>query len=182
MDKAAIVSWGRFLVHHIEEAVATGFFMVMVVTVSIGVVFRYVFSHPLIWTEEIANFAFLWGVFMGSAAAARRHSHIVVDTLMMLTPRQFQRVVGIFTGSLVAAMLAAITILGLQYAVSQWNTSTEAIEMPVFWWALAVPTFSTLTFFHALRDLVRLVRGEVVVADPHAVPATEASTGPEGSL
>jgi diguanylate cyclase (GGDEF)-like protein len=35
-------------------------------TVSIGVVFRYVFNHPLIWTEEIANFAVssggsLWG-------------------------------------------------------------------------------------------------------------------------
>ena len=73
MDKATIVSWGRYLVHHIEEAVGTVFFMVMVVSVSIGVVFRYVFNHPLIWTEEIANFAFLWGVFMGSAAAARRH-------------------------------------------------------------------------------------------------------------
>jgi TRAP-type C4-dicarboxylate transport system permease small subunit len=119
---------------------------------------------------------------MGSAAAARRHSHIVVDTLMMLTPKLFQRVVGLLTGSLVATMLAAVTILGLQYAYSQRNTSTEAIEMPVFWWALAVPTFSTLTFFHTLRDLVRLVRGEVVVADPHAAPANEASTGQEGSL
>jgi TRAP-type C4-dicarboxylate transport system permease small subunit len=111
MDKATIGSWGRYLVHHIEETVGTVFFLVMVVSVSIGVVFRYVFNHPLIWTEEIANFAFLWGVFMGSAAAARRHQHIVVDTLMLLTPKPFQRVVGIATGSLVAAMLAAVTIL-----------------------------------------------------------------------
>ena len=84
---------------------------------------------------------------------------------MILTPKLFQRVVGILTGSLVAAMLAAVTIVGLQYAYSQRNTTTEAIEMRVFWWALAVPTFSTLTFFHTLRDLVKLVRGEVVVAE-----------------
>ena len=182
MDKATVVSWCRYCVRNIEEAVGTVFFLVMVVSVSIGVVFRYVFNHPLIWTEEIASFAFLWGVFMGSAAAAKKHSHIVVDTLIILTPKMFQRVVGILTGSLVVAMLAAVTILGLQYAYSQRNTSTEAIEMPVFWWALAVPTFSILTFFHTLRDLVRLVRGEVVVADPHAVPANEAATGQGGSL
>jgi len=181
MDKATVVSWCRYCVRNIEEAVGTVFFLVMVVSVSIGVVFRYVFNHPLIWTEEIASFAFLWGVFMGSAAAAKKHSHIVVDTLIILTPKMFQRVVGILTGSLVVAMLAAVTILGLQYAYSQRNTSTEAIEMPVFWWALAVPTFSTLTFFHTLRDLIKLVRGESVSAQPHAAPAHE-STGQGGSL
>ncbi len=182
MDKATMVSWGRYIVRHLEEAAGTVFFIVMVVTVSIGVVFRYAFNHPLIWTEEIANFAFLWGVFMGSAAAARRHTHIVVDTLINLTPKLFQRVVGIMTGSLVAAMLAAITILGLQYAYSQRNTSTEAIEMPVFWWALAAPTFSTLTFFHTLRDLVGMIRGEALAKPSHTAPTAKASTAREGSL
>jgi len=182
MDKATIVSWCRYCVRNIEEAVGTVFFLVMVMSVSIGVVSRYVFNFPLIWTEEIANFAFLWAVFMGSAAAARKHSHIVVDTLILLTPKLFQRVVGIATGSMVTAMLAVVTVVGLQYAYSQRNTSTEAIEMPVFWWALAVPTFSTLTFFHTLRDLIKLVRGESVAAEPHMAQVNEAATGQGGSL
>jgi len=72
--------------------------------------------------------------------------------------------------------------VGLQYAYSQRNTTTEAIEMRVFWWALAVPTFSGLTFCHILRDLVKLVRGEVGEAKHHAAPAHESATGQGGSL
>jgi TRAP-type C4-dicarboxylate transport system permease small subunit len=182
MHSSRATSWWRYLIRNIEEALATVFFLVMVVSVSIGVLFRYAFNHPLIWTEEIANFAFLWAVFMGSAAAAKRHQHIVVDTLMVLTPRLFQRAVGILTGSMIAAMLATITVVGLQYAYSQRNTTTEAIEMRVFWWALAAPAFSTMAFWHTLQDLVKLVRGESVGVEHDAAAVHEAATGHGGSL
>ena len=182
MSESMLVSWGRYFVHNIEEALGTAFFLVMVLSVTIGVVSRYGFNHPLIWTEEIANFSFLWGVFMGSAAAAKKHTHIVVDTLMLLTPKLFQRVVGIATGSCIAAMLAIVTVVGLQYAYSQRNTTTEAIEMRVFWWALAAPTFSTFAFFHTLRDVIKLVRGESVGPAPHMAPAAEVAASQGGSL
>jgi TRAP-type C4-dicarboxylate transport system permease small subunit len=182
MDESTEVSWWWYLAQNVEEAVGTVFFLVMVISVSIGVLFRYVFSHPLIWTEEIANFAFLWAIFMGAAAAAKRHQHIVVDTLMLLTPKLFQRIVGILTGGMIAAMLATVTIVGLQYAYSQRNTTTEAIEMRVFWWALAAPTFSTFAFWHTLQDIAKLVRGEPVGAERDAVTAHEAATGQGGTL
>jgi TRAP-type C4-dicarboxylate transport system permease small subunit len=182
MNTSAETNWWRYLIRNIEEAVGTAFFLVMVVSVSIGVLFRYVFNHPLIWTEEIANFAFLWAIFMGAAAAAKRHQHIVVDTLMILTPKLFQRVVGILTGSMIAAMLATVTIVGLQYAYSQRNTTTEAIEMRVFWWALAAPTFSTFAFWHTLQDLVKLFRGESAGSERDTVPARESAAGQGGAL
>jgi TRAP-type transport system small permease protein len=181
MDKSAEVSWWRYLLRNVEEAVGTVFFLVMVISVSIGVLFRYVFSHPLIWTEEIANFSFLWAVFMGSAAAVKRHQHIVVDTLILLTPKLFQRAVGILTGSMIAAMLATVTVVGLQYAYSQRNTTTEAIEMRVFWWALAAPTFCTFALWHTLRDLIKLFRGDVPGAEQHAIPMDESAIGEGGS-
>jgi TRAP-type transport system small permease protein len=182
MDKPTEMSWWRYLAQNVEEAVGTVFFLVMVMSVSIGVLFRYVFNHPLIWTEETANFSFLWAIFMGAAAAAKRHQHIVVDTLMILTPKLFQRVVGILTGGMIAAMLAIVTVVGLQYAYSQRNTTTEAIEMRVFWWALAAPTFSTFAFWHTLQDLLTLFRGEIVRAEHDtAAPAHESATGQGGT-
>ena len=182
MEKSTEVSWWRYLWQNVEEAVGTAFFLVMVISVSIGVLFRYAFNHPLIWTEEIANFSFLWTVFMGSAAAVKRHQHIVVDTLMTLTPKLFQRTVGIVTGSMIAAMLATVTVVGLQYAYSQRNTTTEAIEMRVFWWALAAPTFSTFALWHTLQDLIKLFRGDVPGAEQHAIPVHDAAIGEGGSV
>ncbi len=150
----------QFMKKDIEGIAGTIFFLVMVVSVSIGVLFRYGFNRPLIWTEEISSFSFLWAVFLGAAAAVRRHEHIVVDTLVLLFPKPLQRAVGIATEILVAAMLATITVLGLQYAYSQRNTTTEALETRMLWWALSVPTFSSLALYHTLGNLGRLLRSK----------------------
>ncbi len=174
-----MIRWLRFLKDDAEATAGTVFFLVMVVSVSIGVLFRYGFNRPLIWTEEVSSFSFLWAIFLGAAAAVKRHEHIVVDTVVLLLPRPLQRAVGLMTGGLVAAMLAVITVLGLQYAYSQRNTTTEALETRMLWWALAVPTFSSLGFYHTLRNLWRQVRGQ---GKAETAPANEARGGEGGSL
>jgi TRAP-type C4-dicarboxylate transport system permease small subunit len=37
-----------------------------------GVVSRYVFDRPLMWTDELANFLFLWLAMMGTVVALWR--------------------------------------------------------------------------------------------------------------
>lgn len=161
---------------NLEEIFGVAFFLVMVVSVSIGVLFRYAFNRPLVWPEEVSGFSFLWAVFLGAAAAAKRREHIVVDTLVELMPSTFKRAVGLLTGAVVAAMLGAIAVLGVQFAWSQRHTTTEALEMPVILWALAVPVSSALAFRYAVRDLVRLLRGDAVAAS-HAETGEPALPG-----
>ncbi len=155
MGRRALV----FVARNIEETAGVAFFLVMVGSVAIGVFCRYVLSHPLIWTEEVSSFCFLWAAFLGGAAVAKRREHIAVDTLVELLPSPLRRAIGVLTSVLVAAMLGAITVLGVAYAASQRGTTTEALQMPVVLWALAVPVSCAFAFAYAVRDAVRLVRG-----------------------
>jgi TRAP-type C4-dicarboxylate transport system permease small subunit len=41
-----------------------------------GVVSRYVFNSPLIWSDELANFLFLWLAMCGTIVALRRDEHM----------------------------------------------------------------------------------------------------------
>jgi len=41
-----------------------------------GVVARYVFHHPLIWSDEVASILFLWLAMLGSAVAFQRGEHM----------------------------------------------------------------------------------------------------------
>jgi TRAP-type transport system small permease protein len=169
-----------FVVGHVEEIAGVAFFLVMVASVAIGVFFRYGLSRPLIWTEEVSSFCFLWAAFIGAAAVAKRREHIVVDTLVELLPSPLRRALGVLSSLLVAAMLGAITVLGVLYAVSQRNTTTEALEMPVILWALAVPVSCALAFVYAVRDLVRQARGASVSASTAAEAVLVAPAGGEG--
>ena len=52
---------------------ATGAGLVLAETCILfgGVVSRYVFSRPLMWTDELANFLFLWLAMLGTVVALR---------------------------------------------------------------------------------------------------------------
>jgi len=43
---------------------------------------RYVFNKPLMWTDELANFLFLWLAMLGTVAALRRGEHMRLTTFV----------------------------------------------------------------------------------------------------
>src|SRR5579863_8202061 len=45
-----------------------------------GVVSRYVFDSPLLWTDELATFLFLWLAMVGAVVALRRDGHMRLTT------------------------------------------------------------------------------------------------------
>src|SRR5271166_6560442 len=47
-----------------------------------GVVSRYVFNSPIIWTDELATFLFLWLSMFGSVVALRRDGHMRLTTFV----------------------------------------------------------------------------------------------------
>jgi len=47
-----------------------------------GVVSRYVFNSPLIWTDELATFLFLWMAMFGAVVAVRRDGHMRLTTFI----------------------------------------------------------------------------------------------------
>ena len=52
-----------------------------------GVISRYVFAHPLIWTDELASTLFLWLAMLGSAIALHRAEHMRMTAMVgMLSP------------------------------------------------------------------------------------------------
>ena len=47
-----------------------------------GVVSRYVFNSPIIWTDELATFLFLWMAMFGAVVALRRDGHMRLTTFV----------------------------------------------------------------------------------------------------
>ena len=59
--------------------------MLVVAEVTIlfaGVVSRYVFNSPIFWTDELANFLFLWLAMLGVVMALRNDGHMRLTTLV----------------------------------------------------------------------------------------------------
>ena len=59
------------------------------------VIMRYVFQHPLTWSEELARYIFVWIALLGSAWCGRNHIHVRMTAVTSLLPKPAVHVIQI---------------------------------------------------------------------------------------
>jgi TRAP-type C4-dicarboxylate transport system permease small subunit len=122
----------RYLARKIDGAIgvlceAAGAALVLAETCILfaGVVSRYVFSRPLMWTDELANFLFLWLAMLGMVVALRRNEHMRLMTLInSLSPKRGQWL------TTVGALIVIVFVLEILLPAAQYlevQRSTELI-------------------------------------------------------
>ncbi len=89
-----------------------------------GVVSRYVFDSPLMWTDELANFLFLWLAMLGAVVAFRRDGHMRLTTFVnwRLSPER-GRWLGTVGALIVIVFVLEILMPAAQYLQIQQSTS-----------------------------------------------------------
>jgi TRAP-type C4-dicarboxylate transport system permease small subunit len=113
----------------------------------------------LSWPEELARYVLVWLVFVGAAATAARHQHIVVDTLTELLPARAR------LPAQALATIAGLIAIGVLVWVSQplfgaaSRSTSPATGIPSFWIFLALPVGGVLLGLFALADLWSVLRG-----------------------
>ncbi len=66
---------------------------VMVAVIFYQVILRYIFHNANTWSEELARYAMMWIVMLGSPVAFRRHKHISVDLFIEKVPETPRRII-----------------------------------------------------------------------------------------
>lgn len=146
----------RFLGGAAEAGVA---FLVVAETLLLfsGIVARYVFKTPLVWSDELASILFMWLAMLGAVVAFRNGNH------MRMTA--FSARVGPPWGALLEAfaLIAPFTFLVLalpsaaDYAYEERLIRTPALDLPNVWRAAAMPVGLGLMALGAVLRLI--IRG-----------------------
>jgi len=121
-------------------AVPTALLVLLEIFVLLGgVISRYVFHHPIIWSDELASTLFLWLAMLGSAIGLHRSEHMRMTALVgMLTPP-------IRLALDVVATVGALTFLLLilpsayEFAADEIPVTTPAMQISDAWRAAALP-------------------------------------------
>jgi tripartite ATP-independent transporter DctM subunit len=71
-----------YLIGRIAEFVGALLVLVETCILFAGVISRYVFDSPIMWTDELATFLFLWLAMIGAVVAVRRGGHMRLTTFV----------------------------------------------------------------------------------------------------
>jgi tripartite ATP-independent transporter DctM subunit len=136
------------------EVIAALLVVADVVILFAGVVSRYVFHRPILWTDELASILFLWMAMLGAVVALRRGEHMRMTAVVgMVSPRMraFLDVVAIAAALL---FLALIVYPAYEFAHDEKVITTPALEISNAWRAAALPVGSALMLIIALMRLL----------------------------
>ena len=83
---------------YLEEIIATFFLFIMCVFVFLQLFYRYLVKEPLIYTEELARYAYIWVTFIGLSLCTKTKEHIRIDFLIEKLPIKMKKLTNILMG------------------------------------------------------------------------------------
>jgi TRAP-type C4-dicarboxylate transport system permease small subunit len=155
---AAIARLNASLLRAIDGlAVVLFALLFLVVLAQIG--FRYLLGSPLVWSEELARYIFVWVCFLGWLMAVGRNDHIVITMVRDRLGRAGRMLVLVVT-ELASIVLAAV-LLWYGWALAARNLAVVTVTLP-FPFAVVyaiVPAAAALIILFALTRLAGLALG-----------------------
>ncbi len=118
-------------------------FSIMLISVVMQVLFRYVLKTPLIWIEEITRFLLIWAVFIGSVVAQKKVVHPRVDFVIDLLPKRLAKKVNIFLDLIVLLFCISMLYYGFQLALVLKNLYTPTLGISLFYLYISIPVTAT---------------------------------------
>jgi tripartite ATP-independent transporter DctM subunit len=140
-----------------------------IVILLAGVLARYVFDRPLVWSDELASILFLWLAMLGAVIAFRRQEHMRMTAIVGLLSTAGRAALDTFATGAALAFLIFILRPALDYAQDQMFITTSAMEITDAWRASAMPVGIGLMLVFALLRLARAGSVRSVVAALGAV-------------
>lgn len=138
------------------ELILSGFFLcitVLVVIVNVGM--RYLLQSGIFWAEEVSTTAFIWSVFIGSAAAYKHKMHIGIDFVTRIGPPAMRKSLAVIIDLLMVIINGYIVYLSSLFIQANSLKRTPVLDIPAIYVNLALSTGFTLMTIHALIFLYR---------------------------
>ena len=142
------------LIGHLAEAIGAAIVVAETLILFAGVVSRYVFNSPIIWTDELANFLFLWLSMIGTVVALRGNGHMRLTTLVNWVRPGLGNWFNSIAALVVIAFVVEILLPAYEYTRDQQFTELTTLGISEGWRAVSILIGMSLAAVIAILRLV----------------------------
>ena len=142
------------VLRHVVDVLAAIILVVEIVVLFAGVVARYAFHHPFIWTDEVNSILFLWLGMLGSVMALRRWEHMRMTTFVTMLPERWQVYAVGFANAVILAFLLLMLAPSFDHVLNEAAVISPSLEVSMGWRAAAMPAGIVLLIVRALLRVI----------------------------
>jgi len=141
---------------YVVESIAAALVLAEIFVLFAGVVSRYVFHAPLVWSDELASIMFLWLSMLGAVVALRRGEHMRMTALVNNVKPHTRALLDTIAITASIAFLVLVIRPASEYAYEESFIVTAAMEVNNAWRASAIPIGMALMVIVAVLRLLRI--------------------------
>ena len=150
-------SFWRRLDDNAERWLLLVFYAMIVATIVVEVVRRFVLSYSSLWGEEVARYAFIYLAWVGASAAVKERAHIRIDVLLHYLSSRAKAAVYLLgdlcmLGLAVLALYTAIESLEISF---KFGSVTHGLRISLAWFLAAVPLGFSLMIYRLGQSIWR---------------------------
>jgi TRAP-type C4-dicarboxylate transport system permease small subunit len=127
---------------------------VMTLTTLLQVAFRYVLNDPLVWSEELARYLFVWIALVGAGAAVRTGGHFGLDLFYKKFPAAGRSGVAVLISAILAVFAATLLVYGIRETIQASVQLAPSLQIRMHWAYAALPVGAALMLWHLVAHWV----------------------------
>lgn len=158
-SQAASRSWtvkANTVLGHVVAVPAALLVLAEIAVLSAGIVARYVFRSPIVWSDELAGILFLWLAMFGSVIAFQRGEHMRMTAIVGILRVEVRAFLDVVAAAASLAFLALVVWPAYEFAADEVFVTTPALEIVNSWRAAALPIGIGLMLIAAFLRLIRI--------------------------
>jgi TRAP-type C4-dicarboxylate transport system permease small subunit len=141
----------------------TKYLLFFIMAVIIIAVFLQVFARvfvlvPMVWTEELARYAFIWMVFLGASIGVKKHMHFSLTFVIDKFPSFLKKSIKISITSLIFIAVIVMLIQGTRYTLfTGLKSSAPHLGISMAFIFSAIPVSALLMLLYLVIDIKKLI-------------------------
>lgn len=150
-----------------EDYVTIFCFSIMSIITLLAVMYRYLFSSPLVWSEELARYLMVWGVFIGISIVTRKNAQLALDLLDSFAPEKIKNFMrGFFRIFLIISFLT-LFLLSVQFVYYMFSIGHVTPVLRIDFWIIysVIPLGFLLSTYHSVKIFIKHRTKEITGSD-----------------
>lgn len=150
------------LINNIIKTLIGLFLGFMFAILFLEIISRYFLILPIMWSEEIARYLFIWIVFLGSAYAFKENLHIYIDIFINKISIPYRNYINIVNYILILIFLILLLYYGIEYSKMFWYDPISTIGFIHLGWIYGImPLSGFLMILNIFIHLKKMFRKDV---------------------
>ena len=126
--------------------------------VAVDVFFREV-ATPILWSDEVARFSYMWAVFFGSGVALRRGGHFKIDVITVNLHGNAKKICDVIQYICTATFVLILAFSGYEYAMMGLNRVSNPSGIPLIIATACIPVSSVFMAYYVVEGIISKLAG-----------------------